>query len=333
MAAEFVFILAHEKRRDLGMKKWSFLVLMASMILLLAACGSKEESKTETTDAKPAAAEKMTIEHKYGEVEIDKNPEKVVVFDFGILDTLDELGVEVTGVPQASIPAYLEKYAGEGYTNVGSLKEPDFEAIHAMQPDVIFITTRQAELYEQFAEIAPTVYVELDYTKYMESFEKNMNLVGEIFDKKDEVASAVEEIKASVEEVNKKASALDKKGLIVLANEGKVSAYGPSSRFGVIHDVFGFGAADEKIEVSTHGQSITMEYIMETNPDVLFVIDRNTAVGGEAGAEKVIENELVKKTTAFKENKIIYLDPDAWYLSGGGLQSVKLMAEEIEAAL
>jgi iron complex transport system substrate-binding protein len=333
MAAEFVFILAHEKRRDLGMKKWSFLVLMASMILLLAACGSKEESKTETTDAKPAAAEKMTIEHKYGEVEIDKNPEKVVVFDYGILDTLDELGVEVTGVPQASIPAYLEKYAGEGYTNVGSLKEPDFEAIHAMQPDVIFITTRQAELYEQFAEIAPTVYVELDYTKYMESFEKNMNLVGEIFDKKDEVASAVEEIKATVEEVNKKASALDKKGLIVLANEGKVSAYGPSSRFGVIHDVFGFGAADEKIEVSTHGQSITMEYIMETNPDVLFVIDRNTAVGGEAGAEKVIENELVKKTTAFKENKIIYLDPDAWYLSGGGLQSVKLMAEEIEAAL
>jgi iron complex transport system substrate-binding protein len=333
MDVEFVYILAHEKRRDLGMKKWSFLVVMVSMMLLLAACGSKEESKTETTETKTAAAEKLTIEHKYGEAVIEKNPKKVVVFDFGILDTLDELGVEVTGVPQAAIPAYLEKYAGEGYTNVGSLKEPDFEAIHAMQPDVIFITTRQAELYEQFAEIAPTVYVELDYTKYMESFEENMNLVGEIFEKKDEVASAVEEIKASVEEVNEKASALDKKGLIVLANEGKVSAYGPSSRFGVIHDVFGFGAADEKIEVSTHGQSITMEYIMETNPDVLFVIDRNSAVGGEAGAEKVIENELVKKTTAFKDNKIIYLDPDAWYLSGGGLQSVKLMAEEIEAAL
>ncbi len=316
------------------MKKWSFLVVMFSMIFLLAACGgAKEESKTESTGSETAKDEKMTIEHKYGEAVIDKNPEKVVVFDFGILDTLDELGVEVTGVPQTTIPAYLEKYADKKYTNVGSLKEPDFEAIHAMQPDVIFISTRQAELYEQFAEIAPTVYVELDYTKYMESFEKNMNLVGEIFDKKDEVASAVDEIKASVEELNKKASALNKKALIVLANEGKVSAYGPSSRFGVIHDVFGFGAADEKIEVSTHGQSITFEYIMETNPDVLFVIDRNTAVGGEAGAEKVIENELVKKTTAFKDNKIIYLDPDAWYLSGGGLQSVKMMAEEIEAAL
>ena len=316
------------------MKKWSFLVVMFSMIFLLAACGgAKEDSKSESTGSKTAADEKLTIEHKFGEAVIDKNPKKVVVFDFGILDTLDKLGVEVTGVPQTTVPAYLEKYADKKYTNVGSLKEPDFEAIHAMQPDVIFISTRQAELYEQFAEIAPTVYVELDYTKYMESFEKNMNLVGEIFDKKDEVASAVGEIKASVEGLNKKASALNKNALIVLANEGKVSAYGPSSRFGVIHDVFGFGAADEKIEVSTHGQSITFEYIMETNPDVLFVIDRNTAVGGQAGAEKVIENELVKKTTAFKDNKIIYLDPDAWYLSGGGLQSVKMMAEEIEAAL
>ena len=315
------------------MKKWSFLVIMVSMILFLAACGSKEESKAKPADAKTAASEKITIEHKYGKVEIDKNPEKVVVFDFGILDTLEELGVEVAGLPQAAIPSYLEKYADEKYTNVGSLKEPDFEAIHAMQPDVIFISARQAELYDQFAEIAPTVFVELDYTKYMESFEKNMNLVADIFDKKEEVAGALEEINATVEEVNKMASENSKKGLIVLANEGKVSAYGPSSRFGIIHDVYGFGAADEKIEVSTHGQSITMEYIMETNPDVLFVIDRNTAVGGEAGAEKVIENELVKKTTAYKEDKIIYLDPDTWYLSGGGLKSVKLMAEEIEAAL
>nr|WP_263323675.1 siderophore ABC transporter substrate-binding protein [Neobacillus sp. Marseille-Q6967] len=317
------------------MKKWSFLALMLTFILVLAACGAKEESNAEEASAsgKETATEELTIEHKLGEAVIKKNPEKVVVFDFGILDSLDKLGVEVSGVPQMAIPAYLEKYAGEDYTNVGSLKEPDFEAIHAMQPDVIFISTRQAELYDQFAEIAPTVYVELDYTKYMESFEKNMKLVGEIFDKEDQVVAELKDIKGQVEELNKKASELNKKGLIVLANEGKVSAYGPSSRFGIIHDVFGFGAADENIEVSTHGQSITFEYIMETNPDVLFVIDRNSAVGGEAGAEKVIENELVKKTTAAKEDKIIYLDPDAWYLSGGGLQSVKLMADEIEKSL
>lgn len=118
-----------------------------------------------------------------------------------------------------------------------------------------------------------------------------------------------------------------------MANEGQISAYGPSSRFGLVHDVFGFGVADEKIEVSTHGQAVTFEYIMEKNPDVLFVIDRNVAVGGEAGAKKTVENELVEKTNAYKNDKIVYLDANTWYLSGGGLKSIKLMADEIEKAL
>ncbi|MDF2858530.1 MAG: transporter [Neobacillus sp.] len=313
------------------MKKLSFFAIILSVFLVLAACGTKDVEKATGTKSEPVAKE-MTIKHKYGEAVIKANPEKVVVFDFGILDSLDELGIEVTGVPQAAIPSYLEKYADKKYTNVGSLKEPDFEAIHAMQPDVIFISGRQAELYDQFAEIAPTVFVELDYTNYMDSFEKNMNLLGDIFNKKEEVATAVKDIKADVEELNKKATELNKKGLILLANEGKVSAYGKSSRFGIIHNVFGFGAADEKIEVSTHGQSVTFEYIMETNPDVMFVIDRSQAVGGETGAKETIENELVQKTTAYKEGKIIYLNPDSWYLSGGGLKSVKIMAEEIEAS-
>lgn len=319
-------------------KRWNLLGLVFTMILILAACGgnAQEEGKGSRTAASSkteTAAGKMTIKHQYGEAVVEKNPKKVVVFDFGVLDTLDELGIEVTGVPQATIPSYLKKYADKKYSNVGSLKEPDFEAVHALKPDVIFISTRQAELYDQFAEIAPTVYIGLDYANYMDSFEKNMNLIGGIFGEEDKVASELKDIEASVEKLNKKASALDQKGLIVLANEGKVSAYGPSSRFGLIHDVFGFGAADKNIEVSTHGQSITFEYIKEKNPDVLFVIDRATAVGGEVGAKEIVENELVKKTEAYKNDKIVYLDADSWYLSGGGLKSVKAMTKEVEEAL
>lgn len=316
------------------MKKWNLVMLMIAMVLLLAACSSKEEGQSQQASGEgKETTEEITISHKYGEAVIKKNPEKVVVFDFGILDTLDELGIEVTGLPQTTIPTYLEKYTSEDYTNVGSLKEPDFEAIHEMQPDVIFISGRQAELYEEFADIAPTVFVELDYANYMESFEKNMNLIGEIFGKEDVVASELAEINSGIEALKEKTSALNKKGLILLANEGKVSAYGAGSRFGIIHDVFGFAAADEGIEVSTHGQSITFEYVLETNPDVLFVIDRNTAVGADAAAKSTIENDLVQKTTAYQEGKIIYLEPNNWYLSGGGLQSMKVMMEEIEASL
>lgn len=317
------------------MKKLLLTAFTLMMAAFLAACGADEEatdSNTASADTKSAETEEITVTHELGETTFDKNPEKVVVFDFGILDSMEKLGIEaVAGVPQANIPSYLEKYAdAEKYENVGTLKEADFEAIHAMDPDLIIISGRQAAMYEEFTDIAPTIHLGVDTTKYMESFESNMNTLGEIFGKEDEVKEELAAIETQIEEV--KASATDEKALIVLANEGKVSAYGAASRFGIIHDVFGVKQADEGIEASTHGQSISFEYILETNPDMMFVVDRNAAVGTDASAKDSLENELVQKTTAYKEDKIIYLDPDYWYLSGGGLQSVSEMVKEIQSA-
>ncbi len=90
---------------------------------------------------------------------------------------------------------------------------------------------------------------------------------------------------------------------------------------------------DENIEASTHGQSISFEYIVEKDPDFLFVIDRTAVVGGESSAKEVIENDLVKNTKAYKEGNIVYLDPNYWYLSGGGLVSVSEMILEVGAAV
>ncbi|WJY29039.1 MULTISPECIES: siderophore ABC transporter substrate-binding protein [Sporosarcina] len=325
------------------MKKIPVFLLAFALMLVLAACGSeKDEQKPEASNAgaddetassEETKTEEMTFKHELGEATLEGTPETVAVFDFGVLDTLDELGIEVAGVPQATMPAYLEKYAGSDYTNLGSLKEPDFEALHAMKPDVIFISGRQADLYDDFSEIAPTIYVGIDYTNYMDSFKHNMDVIAQVFDKKDEMEKELADVDQQIADIQSKTAESDSKALITLATEGKVSAYGPSSRFGIIHDVFGFKAADEGIEASTHGQNITFEYILETNPDVLFVIDRDAAIGKGANAKNTIENDLVKKTNAFTNDKIVYLDGEYWYLSGGGLKSMKEMIKEVEAGL
>ena len=316
------------------MKKISMAFMMFAVMALLVACGGEDEKKPDTSGADKKESEIITVNHELGEgVKVKKNPEKVVVFDFGMLDTFDELGIEVAGLPQSNIPSYLSKYEDEKYANLGSLKEPDMEAIHALKPDVIFISGRQAEMYKELSEIAPTVYVGLDTSNYVESFKENMDLVAEIFGKEDEMKVELAEIDEQIDAINEKVSAIDSKALIILGSEGKVSAYGANSRFGLIHDVFGFKAADEKIEVSTHGQNVSFEYIAETNPDILFVVDRDAAVGGDASAKDSIENDLVKKTNAYEEGKIIYLNPDYWYLSGGGLLSMKEMIKEMDASL
>lgn len=315
------------------MKKWITAILVLMMFAVLAACGAEEEA-TDSQTADAQTTETVKVTHELGETEVPKNPEKVVVFDFGILDTLDQLGVEsVAGVAQGNIPTYLEQYEDtEKYENIGTLKEADFEAIHAMDPDLIIISGRQAEMYNEFSDIAPTIHLGVDTTDYMNSFTTNMETVGEIFGKEAEVEEELAAINEQIEGIKEKTATSDEKGLIVLANEGKVSAYGAASRFGIIHDVFGVKQADEGIEASTHGQSITYEYILDTNPDMMFVVDRNAAVGNDASAKDSLENELVQKTNAYQNDKIIYLDPDYWYLSGGGLQSVSEMVNAIESA-
>src|SRR5699024_4116136 len=232
--------------------------------------------------------------------------ERVVAFDFGSLDTLDKLDIDVAAVPQQNIPGYLEKYEGDDYENVGALKEPDFEKLSEIDPELIIISGRQADLYDQLSEIAPTVFLGVDTTDYMNSFEKNVGVIGEIFDKEAEAQTELDAIKEQIDATAKKAEEADKSGLIILANDDKISAYGPSSRFGLIHDVFGVKPIDEDIEASTHGMNVTCEYVTEQDPDLLCVIDRGAAIGEESAAETVGEKKVMEEKKAHRGTNSIY---------------------------
>src|SRR5699024_5926919 len=119
-----------------------------------------EVSTGSGAEPEPQESDELTIQHELGETPIKKNPKSVVVFDYGVLDSLDKLGIEgVAGVAKDSLPPYLSKYEDDQYENIGSLKEPDFEKIDAMGPDLILISGRQSDLYDQLAEIAPTIYL------------------------------------------------------------------------------------------------------------------------------------------------------------------------------
>ncbi|ASS73698.1 ABC transporter [Tumebacillus algifaecis] len=314
-------------------KNFSFLALFLFFAVFAVACGSDTNNATSGTGKteQPAAVQELKIKHKLGEATVTKNPKKVVVFDFGALDTLDKLGVEVAGVAQGSIPPYLNKYKDAKYVNVGSLKEPDFEKISSLNPDLILISGRQQEAYPELQKLAPTVYVGVDNARFMESFKENMNTIGQIFGKEADVQKEIAEIEKKVKVISDKAKSSGKNALVILANEGAISAYGPGSRFGLVHDVMGITAVEKNLEVSTHGQSITFEFVAEKNPDYLFVVDRGAVAGsdGKSTASALVENDLVKKTKAFKNGKIVYLDPNYWYLSGGGLVSVSEMINQV----
>ncbi|WP_028550565.1 siderophore ABC transporter substrate-binding protein [Paenibacillus sp. UNC451MF] len=320
-------------------KSLPMLFIVLCLAVFMAACGTSGSNSSNgaapasggTPAATPAGAEELTFKHQLGETKVKKNPKKVIAFDYGALDTLDKLGIEVTGVAQKNLPPYLAKYKDSKYQNIGTLQEPDYEKISSIKPDLILISGRQQAAYPELSKLAPTLYVGVDNSKFLESFKTNMKMFGQIFGKESVVDAEVAKIEQTIKDVKTQVAASNKNALIILANDGTISAYGPGSRFGLIHDVLGIPAVEKNLEVSTHGQSISFEFIAEKNPEYLFVVDRGAAVDGAAktGAKALVENELVKKTNAFKNNHIVYLDQNYWYLSGGGLESVAAMVNEV----
>lgn len=309
--------------------------LVLSVLLMatfgLVACGNTGNSSTVSTETSNTTEQTtVSIKDSNGDrVEVQKNPQKVVVFDNGSLDTLDALGVgdSVIGAATKNLPSYLDKY--KDVESAGGIKEPDLEKINQLQPDLIIISGRQSDYKEELAKIAPTLYLAVDTKEPWESVQQNVNALAEIFGKEDKAKEELATLTKEIEETKEKASKLEQTALVTLVNEGQLSAYGSGSRFGLVHDVFGFKQADDQIEASTHGQSVSYEYILEKNPGILFVVDRTKAIGGDDSKDNVSANELVAQTDAGKNDQVISLQPDVWYLSGGGLESTKLMIEDV----
>ena len=312
------------------MKKKTILSILGLLILVLAIFGVTKFMGTE----KKAEGESVVITHNSGETKVNKNPKRIVVFDYGILDSLDKLNVEgIVGLVQKGLPEYLSKFAGEKYSNIGSLKEPNMEKIFELKPDLIIISGRQADYYQELSKIAPTINLSMDDKNYLQSFEKNMNVLAQIFNKENEVSKEMSTIKDAISKLNSKVTEKNITGLIALANDGSFSVYGAESRFGIIHNNFGIIPIDTNIEVSTHGQKASFEYILEKNPDYLFVVDRAAIAGGTTSARDLFNNELMHKTNAYKNGNIVYLDPSIWYTATGGFTSTMKMVEEVDNAI
>ena len=312
------------------MKKKTIISILVLLIVVLGIFGITKFTGAEGN----SQGETVLVNHELGETTVNKNPKRVVVFDYGILDSLDKLGVEgIVGVVQDGLPEHLSKFAGADYSSIGTLKEPDMEKIFELNPDLIIISGRQADYYEELNKIAPTIHLGVDNENYLESFKVNMTSLGEIFDEEKSVEKELASIIEAIEKLNTKVTEKGVNGLIALANDGSFSVYGSESRFGIIHNSFGVTPVDDTIEVSTHGQKASFEYVLEKNPQYLFVVDRAAIAGGTTSAKELFENELMAKTDAYKNDNIVYLDPAIWYTSTGGFTSTMMMVEEIDNAI
>ena len=299
-----------------------------------ASTASSGEEKPETITVKSLNANKEEVD-----LEVPYDPERIAILDMACLDIIDSLGVgdRVVGSAGTSLD-YLQDYVtDENIENLGTIKEADMEAVMACEPDVIFIGGRLSSSYDTLSEIAPVVYLSTDTEiGVVESVRKNASTIAAMFGLEDQVDELMADFDERIETLA--AFAEGKTAIVGMCTSGSFNVLGNDGRCSMIGREIGFEnvGVDANVDTSTHGNEASFEYVVEKNPDYIFVMDRDAAIGTDGAqlAQDIMENELVQGTDAYKNGQLVYLEhPAVWYTAEGGVQALDLMLQDLETTL
>lgn len=315
-------------------QKWRYWAASSAIVLLGLGLALHAQAQTAAADTAPAAAQsagRYDFVQLKGSTNVPLNPKKVVVFDLATLDMLDALGVDAEiAAPTFKMPEHLKAYEAASVPKVGSLFEPNYEAIRVFSPEVIFIGRRSEARQAELAKLAPTVDMAIDENDAVNSVFANLRKLGELFGKQDKAESLIAQAQSEIEAL-KQITPNAGKAMLLLISGGRINSYGPGSRMGVLFDNYGVQPAQAASGDSRHGQSISFEFILQANPDWLLVLDRDSAIGREgAAAERLLDNALIKATNAGKKNQIVYLNAMNWYvLDNAGITALRQNVQQL----
>ncbi|PZA11786.1 iron ABC transporter substrate-binding protein [Rhodopseudomonas palustris] len=268
-----------------------------------------------------ASAETIEIQTAQGSVRVPAKPSRVAVFDMAALDTLDLLGVKAAGVPDRVFLPELKSAAAGGEV-VGTLFEPNLEALSALDPDLIILGGRSSPKAKFTSRIAPTIDMTIDGQELVRDAEARLQAYGRLFGREQTAEDEKQKFNAAIAAARDAAKGKGR-ALIVMTNGPKISAFGLGSRFGWIHSTLQIEPAVTTMAPSIHGEAVSFEFVRKADPDWLIVVDRAMAIGaGDNQARATLDNELVRDTKAWKSGRVIYLPSADLYIAGGGIQAM-----------
>lgn len=319
------------------MRKLSALALSLLMLMSFAAFNSA----AEYTDV-------VTITDIHGTVNVPVSPKVVVALDNRTFDTLYAWGIELAAVPKGVMPADSPYVADESVQDIGNHRDPNLELLAALEPDLIIIGQRFASFYEEIKALAPNAAVidlAFDVSEtaddpgeaLVRGLKDSTTALGLIFDRKAEAEALNTAFDRAIADAAAAYNGTDTV-MSVIVSGGSIgfSAPGAGRVWGPMYGIFGWKSSlDIDGSTSDHqGDDINVEAIAQSNPDWIFVLDRDAAVSGSqsAPARDVIDNApALQNVTAVLKGQIVYAPADTY--TNESIQTYLTLFKDLAAAL
>ncbi len=250
-------------------------------------------------------------------------PQKVVALEFSFVDALGSLGITPVGIADDGDKNRILPSLKIGkYTSVGARKAPSMELIAKLKPDLILADSkRHSQAFAQLNKIAPTILLDglgQDYGSDL----KNVDVIAHALKKERELKNRLVKHQEFLnKEVQRFQGIKNKKILFGVSWEEGVhihteAAFVPSllKKINLNYVSTGYSNASEKIN---------MEQLLKLNPDILIIARRPDKIM----IDDWIKSPLWKMLTAYKTNKIFYVDQTLWTRMRGITSAEAILAD------
>lgn len=305
-------------------------VLLAVLGLGVVACGDEDGGSARESSQSAPGTETRTVRHAMGTAQITGRPERVVVLDTGELDSAIALGVTPVGAVEAIAGAGFPDYlAGEvrGVEKVGTIEQPNLEAIAALRPDLILSSKlRHEAVYDQLSQIAPTVFSEEVGVAWKENFELHAEALG----RTEEAARLAREYREKVDALREALGGrLAGTEVSVVRSVGdEVRIYLKESFIGTILEDVGLPRPEAQ-DVEEFSATATRETIPDLEGDVMFLAKYGD---DHRLLRKLTESPLWARLDVVADGRVYEVPDDLWFLGIGNL-AARLVVDDLEQVL
>ncbi|MGG7141962.1 iron-hydroxamate ABC transporter substrate-binding protein [Clostridium nigeriense] len=300
------------------------LVVSCMTSIMLVGCGVNGGTSEEKS-----SEEKITVTDVRGDVEIPKDPQRIVDLS-GNSDILSILGYKVVGTANSDaydytkFPTYLEDtLSGAEILGYSMQDTMDVEAVMNLNPDLIVISTVQEKMYDQLSEIAPTVMIQLEALDWKE----DVKAFAKVFNKEDAANKWLENYEAKAKEAGDKIKAEygdDTTYLSFLASGGQFFVFDGAGFGNVLYEDMGLAKpsgmpAQSDISLPV----VTYEGLASINTDYIFLITTDEDYA------QLQSNAIWNSLPAVKEGKVVKLTASPYFNQGYSPIGRELLVDEI----
>jgi ABC-type Fe3+-hydroxamate transport system substrate-binding protein len=182
----------------------ALLATLLATALVGSGCGSAagDDSGSEDGGSTGAGTFPVTVSTAFGNVTVEEEPTRVVALGWSDAETALALGVQPVGASDwlavggdDGLGDWVEAGYDEAPELIGTL-EPSYEAIAALEPDLILDTRSPAteDRYELLSAIAPTTGQPEGVDAYLTTWQQQLEMVGQALGRSDEAAELATEV-------------------------------------------------------------------------------------------------------------------------------------------